>query len=48
MVAKIKARNSIGFAVEHSDENTVGAKVQVLPSKMQNVYEGLATDDTRI
>jgi hypothetical protein len=48
VVAKIRARNAIGFADLYSDENTDGARVQVIPSKMQNVYEGLATDNTRI
>lgn len=48
VVAKIKARNSIGWASSYSDENSVGAKIQVLPNQMANVFEGLATDDTRI
>lgn len=48
VVAKVKARNSIGWSVEYSDENTVGAHIQVLPSKMGDPTEGLATDDTRI
>jgi hypothetical protein len=32
VVAIIRARNSIGVADEYSDENTVGALVQVVPS----------------
>lgn len=48
VVVKIRARNSIGMAIEFSDENTLGARIQVVPSKMQNVFEGAATDDTRI
>lgn len=48
VVARIRARNQIGFAVDFSNENSVGARVQVLPSKMASIYEGLATDDTRI
>jgi hypothetical protein len=32
VVAKVKARNSIGWAASYSTPNTVGALVQVLPS----------------
>jgi hypothetical protein len=48
VVAKIRARNSIGWANEYSDENTYGAHIQVLPVQMGNPFEGLLTDDTRI
>lgn len=48
VVAKIRARNSIGWANEYSEENTDGAKIQVLPSQMAEPFEGLSTDDTRI
>ena len=48
MVAKIRARNQIGWANEFSDENTVGAQIQILPAQMADPYEGLLTDDTRI
>lgn len=48
VIAKVKARNSIGWAESFSPENEVGAQIQVLPNQMQDVYEGIATDDTRI
>ena len=48
VVAKIISRNHIGWALEYSEENEIGAYIQVPPSKMQPVAEGLATDDTRI
>jgi hypothetical protein len=48
VVAKIKARNTIGWAEEFSDENSSGARIQVLPSQMNIVTEGLLTDDTRV
>lgn len=48
VVAKVRSRNSIDWSEEYSDENTVGARIQVLPSRMADPYEGLSTDDTRI
>lgn len=48
MVAIVRSRNSIGWSKEYSDENDVGAQIQVLPSQMSEPVEGIATDDTRI
>lgn len=48
VVAKIKARNSIGWAENFSTPNTIGALIQVQPGKVSLPYEGPATDDSRI
>jgi hypothetical protein len=48
VVAKVMARNEIGWSLSYSTENEVGAQIEVLPSQMQDPYEGIATDDTRI
>lgn len=48
VVAKILSRNAIGWAESFSAPNDVGAQIQVLPSTMEDPYEGVATDDTRV
>jgi len=48
VIAKFRSRNAIGWSNNYSNENSVGALVQIEPSTMAVPERGSSTDSVRI